>query len=174
MSRIPVAKISTVEDRSLPVFSELDDVIERIRDRAFSLFADRGFSRGMDLDDWFRAEREICWPAAEFTENEKEFVLKVELAGFDPDDISVTANPRELIVKAEHEFERREPESDRHETIRWSEFRSDDVFRRVELPAEIDVEKVSAEFKRGLLTVEARKAPSEKKASHKIDISSAA
>ena len=101
------------------------------------------------------------------------FLLKVELPGFDPDDIAVTANPRELIVKAKHEFERKEPETKKHEAIRWSEFRSDDVCRQIELPSDIDVDRVTAEFKRGLLTIWAAKAPEAKK-HRKVEISSAA
>ena len=172
MSKVPVARVPSTEDRRLPIFAEVEDVMKRISERAFSLFADRGFSMGMDLDDWFRAEREICWPAAELSEEDEKFELKVELPGFDPDDISVTANPRELIVKATHEFERKEPEKAGREAIRWSEFRSDDVCRRVELPSDIDVNKVTARFKRGLLTIGAPKAP--EAVSRKVDISSAA
>ena len=174
MSKVPVAKVPSTDDRRLPIFAEVEDVMKRISDRAFSLFAGRGFTIGADLDDWFRAEREICWPAAELSEEEERFVLKVELPGFDPDDITVTASPRELIVKAAHEFERKEPEKDKDEAIRWSEFRSDDVCRRIELPSDIDVELVSAEFRRGLLTIGAPKAPEKKPESRTVDISSAA
>ena len=90
MSRVPVEKVPSTEDRRLPIFAEVEDVMKRISERAFSLFANRGFSMGMDLDDWFRAEREICWPAAELCEEEGKFELKVELPGFDPGDITVT------------------------------------------------------------------------------------
>lgn len=173
MSKVPVQRVASTEERKLPIFAEVEDVLKRVSDRAFTLFANRGFKTGMELDDWFRAEREICWPAAELSEEETEFVLKVELPGFDPDDITVTANPRELIVKAMREFERKEePERAQREAIRWSEFRSDDVCRRVVIPSDIDVDEVRAEYKRGLLTVMAPKLA--RKKGRKVDISSAA
>ena len=42
--------------------------------------------------------------------------------------------------------------------VRWSEFRSDDVYRRIELPCAVEVEKLSATFKNGLLKVVVPKA----------------
>jgi HSP20 family protein len=83
-------------------------------------------------------------------------VLEVALAGFEPGDISLTATPKEIIVKATHE-RRQESEKD-GATLRWSEFRSDYVLRRVELPAEVDVNKVNANLKNGLLTIVAPRA----------------
>lgn len=37
--------------------------------------------------------------------------------------------------------------------LRWPEFRSNNVLRRVELPSAVDVNKVSAKLKNGLLTI---------------------
>jgi hypothetical protein len=45
-----------------------------------------------------------------------------------------------------------------NERVCWSEFRSNDVYRRVELPAVIQVEKVSADYENGLLKIIAPKA----------------
>ncbi|NGZ11435.1 MAG: DUF2934 domain-containing protein [Nitrospira sp. LK70] len=39
--------------------SPRDDVQARITDRAYELYAERGYRQGYALDDWLEAEREI-------------------------------------------------------------------------------------------------------------------
>lgn len=158
MTDIRIEKVQAAEDRALPVFTEIEQLLDRIRQRAYALFEGRGFGDGHALDDWLEAEKEICWPAAEFVERDAEFVLNVALAGFEPDDIAVTATPRELIVKASRESERRQPAKGKAGKVRWSEFRSDNVYRRIELPCAVEVERLSATFENGLLKVVAPKA----------------
>jgi HSP20 family protein len=157
MANIMIQRAAKPSERTLPVFKETEELLQRIRARAFELFSGRGFGDGHALDDWLAAEREICWPAGELVEGDADFTLNVALAGFEPGDVSVTATPRELIVHAKSKTERTE-EPTAKGAIRWSEFRSNDVYRRVELSQDIDVEKVSATLKNGLLKVVAAKA----------------
>ena len=158
MSKLSIQKVPSTEQRKLPIFDEIEEIADRIRVRAFKLFRERGFSAGRDLDDWLTAEREICWPAAELVEEDDEFEIKVALAGFDPDDILVTATPREIIIKASHKNEREGNDDDRGVRVHWSQLSSNDVYRRIELPADINVKKVEAEFENGMLEIEAPKA----------------
>jgi len=160
MADIKVQKVEKPEDRTLPVFRALDEVFERIRQRAFELFAGRGFKDGDDLGDWIAAEHELCWPATELLEHDGGYVLKVALPGFEPGQVSVTATPRELIVHASAKTERREgTERAKAGTILWSEFRNDDVYRRIEFSDAIDLSRVSANLANGLLKIVAAKAP---------------
>ena len=159
MSKPEIQKVPAAEDRSLPVFAEFEEIAKQIRQRAFDLFSTRGYEGGNTLDDWLAAEREICWPTAELKESEKAFKLRIALAGFDGDDITVTANPTELIVKATHESGQGDTDDSDDEDVRWSEFRSAEVFRHIELPEKIEVDSVTADFKHGMLKIAARKAP---------------
>jgi HSP20 family protein len=170
MPQVNVRKVSKIEDRSLPVFAELDQLADRIRVQAYNLFTRRGAVDGHALDDWIAAEHEVCWPSAELIERDAEYVLKVALAGFAPAEINVTATPREIIIKAAHEH-KTEGTEDGKTKCRWSEFRSNDVFRRVELPATVDVEKVSASLKNGLLEIVASRAKPGPKTSKEIEVS---
>ena len=167
MTKVDIQKVTSPEDRSLPIFSELDDLMDRIRVRAFNLFRDRGSSVGRDLDDWFTAEREICWPSVELEEEDDEFEVKVALAGFSASEVTVTASPRELIVKAKHESKRDETEKP---NVRFSEFRSNNAYRRVELPSDINVDKIKANFKNGLLEIDAPKAARKEKRTKVIEV----
>lgn len=174
MSKPNITSIASVEDRSLPIFDELDALAERIRQRAFGLFAQRGFAAGDDMRDWLRAEREICWPASELVEN-GDYALTLELPGYKPDDITVTATPRELIVKAERRVGREDgDDNDTESVVRWSELHRDEVYRHVALPADIDPERVTAEYRHGLLTVKAPKTGKPQSPSTRIKVSSAA
>jgi len=174
MSKLTVHKVASPEDRKLPVFEEFEEIADRIRVRAFNLFANRGFSEGHDLDDWLTAQREICWPTAELVEEENQFDVKVALAGFEPDEITVTATPRELIIKASHKAERKESKDQDDVKVRWSEFQSNDVYRQIELPADVDVARIKAEYEKGMLEIEAPKAKGKAPEGRKIKISSAA
>jgi len=156
MSQLKVQKVRATNDRTLPIFAEVDQLAERIRMQAYNLFAHRGAGDGHALDDWLAAEREVCWPAAELAEREGEFLLSVALAGFGAADITVTATPREIIVKAGRKQERASAGKGEPK-LRWTEFRSDNVFRRVELPTPVEVEKISASLENGLLKIRAPK-----------------
>jgi HSP20 family molecular chaperone IbpA len=154
MPEVNVQKIPTTDDRSLPIFDEFERLAERIRLEAYNLFVHRGSNGAGALDDWLEAERHLCWPAAKLAEHDGAFTLEVALAGFEPGEISLTATPREVMIKACHKGTKK---SDGKEprNLRWSEFRSDEVFRRIELPSTIDVGKTTASLKNGLLTVSA-------------------
>ena len=158
MAKPNIEKVPGSGKRALPVFAEFDEVVERIRARAHELFAEHGFGEGRDLEHWYKAEREICWPTAELLEEDKYYISKIALAGFEAKDITVTATPNEVIAKAATTVKKSEPEKKGKATIRWSEFRSEDVYRRIEMPGETDVASVSADFKNGILTVKAIKA----------------
>lgn len=162
MSEITIQKVTRPEDRTLPIFRETEDLLRRIRERAYGLFSGRAFDAGHALDDWLIAERELCWPAGELTERDADYTLSLALPGFEPDEISVTATPRELIVHAK--LARKEEAKKEEGETRWSEFRTNDVYRRVELAKDIDVQKVTASLRNGLLKVSAPKAMAQPRA----------
>jgi HSP20 family protein len=170
MPELNIQKVPAADDRTLPIFAEFDKLADRIRVQAYNLCAHRGAAEGHALDDWLAAEREVCWPSAELTERHGEYALKVALAGFEPAEIAVTATPREIIVKAAHKQEKRSAGED-ETRVRWSEFRSNNVYRRVELPGPIDVEKISATFKNGLLEIVAAQAQPAARSTTQIEVS---
>jgi len=178
MADINVEKVVDPGKRTLPVFTEVESLMDRIRSRAFEMSCGRGFGGGHALDDWLAAERELCWPAGELIERDKAYVLSAALAGFEPADISVTATPREVIIHGKMKAERKGEEEAKNgeQQVCWSEFRSNDVYRRVELAKDIDVQSVSASLKNGILKVVATKseAKPQEKPSRVIPISSAA
>jgi len=73
------------------------------------------------------------------------------------------------MIKANHE---RTKKSDDKQGVklRWSEFRSDEVYRRVELPSPVNVGKITASLDNGLLVVVAPLTSSPKSTATKIEI----
>src|ERR1017187_1834092 len=98
MADIKVQKVEKPEERALPIFQQVDEMLGRIQQRAYELFAGRSFAHGDDVEDWLAAERELCWPATELAEREKDYVVSGALPGFEPAQASVPATPREPIV----------------------------------------------------------------------------
>jgi len=75
----------------------------------------------------------------ELYEEGEEFVLSVELPGFDPAEIDVTWHEGVLNVAAEHEDEARGTRKTYH--------------RRFRFPKDVDDEEIAAEYRNGILEV---------------------
>ncbi|MBK6485477.1 MAG: Hsp20/alpha crystallin family protein [Gemmatimonadetes bacterium] len=141
-------------ERTHPVFRELADRLDAVRMLAFDRFSKRGTQPGSDLDDWIAAEREVMgWPAAELKEHEGAYEVDVTLPGFDPKDVEVTATPNEVVIHATVSTER----SGKDETVIWSEFGRNEVYRRFDLPTSVNADQITASLDNGILRVMAPK-----------------
>lgn len=123
-------------DRRMPL-RELDRMERRMR----RLFEDRGL---------FAVEA----PATDVYETEVEYVVELEVPGFDRAELAVEIDDRALVVTGEHaeEAEKTGRELLLHERL---ERRFE---RRFELPREVDAERVEAACDKGVLTVHIPKA----------------
>jgi len=172
MSRIPVTR--THESRpALPAFTELSRLMREVERRAFARFQGRGRRAGSSLEDWTAAEHEVLgWPAAELCEVDGRYEMAITLPGYTASEVDVSASPREVVVHAS--TTRRErgprgrevedgahgaaPHGDGHPRVLWSEFGSNDVWRRFSLASPIDVDQVTARLENGMLRVRAPRA----------------
>jgi HSP20 family protein len=158
MANVTVQKIEKTEAKRPPIYEEIEKRFDDVRRRAFDLFEKRGRSLGYALDDWLRAEHEVCgWPAAEMDEKTEEYELQMTLPGFDPEEVQVTATPSEILVHAELK-----PEKAEEAKVLWTEFGPNNVYRRFAMPQAIDVEKTRARLDKGMLHITAAKAPAAK------------
>ena len=166
MSKVDVEKVTDERDRSLPVFEEFEEIANQIRLKAWSLFSGRGLHPGSELEDWLTAERDICWPTAELSEHNDIYTVKVALAGYKADEINLTATPGEVMIRAEH---RSDSSGEAGKGIRWSEFRSNNVIRRIPFPERVDVDDITAAFRNGMLRIKAPKHLTPEEAVEKIE-----
>lgn len=159
MASVAVEKCREAGTLPETLWEKMNAITEEIRNRAFGLFERRGRTMGWDLDDWLQAEREVVWsPASELIENKDDFRARLALPGFDAKDLEVTATPSELIVRAESAHTHEGKEGD----VCFCEFSGKKLFRHLDLPAEIDVDKVTASLDKGILEVTAPKATSKR------------
>ena len=165
MSQIAITKANDAEKQTLPVFEEIAKRVAAIQRRAFDLFEKRGRELGHDLEDWLKAEHELLgWPAAELTEKNGAYQMEITLPGFATKDVQITATPDEVIVHAATKEEKKTEKED----VLWTEFGSNDVYRRFGVPKPINVEKVVANLEDGLLRITAPKAQEPKQIQVKV------
>ena len=152
MSKIAVQKVNDKQTQPVPALEEIGRRMQAIERRAFELFQQGGCCPGHDLDDWLRAEHEVLgWPSAELTAQDEAFEIQMTLPGFQAKEVEVTATPDEIVVHAEAKHE----EMGEDRGVVWTEFGSNDVYRRFDLPAQIDVDKATATLENGILHVKA-------------------
>lgn len=139
----------TLSDASFE--KRMQDIQYTIAHRAYELFASSGFTEGHDVSDWLSAESELLGPVPlSLSEAGSDLTLKAELLGFTGKDIEVRVEPRRVFIAGQ-----REGLSGKEETGEavLSQRRSSQVFRAVDLPDEIDPDKVKATFDKGTLRI---------------------
>jgi HSP20 family protein len=88
-------------------------------------------------------------PAVDITEDDKEYLVKAELPDLKKEDVKVTVENGELTISGERKFEKEEKNKKYHRIERsYGSF-----VRSFTLPEAASGDKVSADFKDGLLTV---------------------
>jgi len=152
MSHVAIEKVNDGSDKTLPVFGEIAKRFEAIQRRAFDLFEKRGCELGHDFEDWLKAEHEVLgWPAAEMSRKDDAYEMQITLPGFETKDVQVTATPSEIIVHAATSEQKKEEKGN----VLWTEFGSNDVYRRFILSNPINVDKVTAHLEKGVLRINA-------------------
>lgn len=111
------------------------------------------------FQDWFEGTTSTemaagAWcPRCDLEETDEAYVLHVELAGVDPDDIEVSLEDNTLTVKGERSFYAEK--SEEGFTRRERSFGS--FFRAMRLPTSVDADAIEAAHHNGVLTVTAPK-----------------
>jgi HSP20 family protein len=141
-----------VVQKSESLWDQIRRMEERVTNRAHEIFLSNGSIFGRELDDWFRAEKELVWkPPVELREKDNHYELQAAVPGMDPRDLKIDVTPEELLIRGETRTERKEEKGD----VCYSEFQSGSLFRSIRFPKRVDPNKVKAEIKNGLLTVTA-------------------
>lgn len=118
--------------------------------RAYELFEARGSEHGHDCEDWFRAESELLTPIpATVVDTDGGFTVTAEVPGFTGKDVEVLAEPRRLIIRAK----KQETVEQEKERTAFRGTMSNEMFRVLELPHEIDPDNMTAAIKNGVLEV---------------------
>jgi HSP20 family molecular chaperone IbpA len=152
MATIAVEKV-TGSGQSPPPIKQLETLADRIRHRAYEIFQNRG-TNGREFDDWLQAEHDLIFaPESELVEKDGKYEIRVAAPGFKAAETNVTALPDAVIVSAESSHKHEENKEDVH----FCEFGTRTLFRRLDLPTPINVDKVTANLDDGMLRIVAQK-----------------
>ncbi len=125
-------------------------IFNAIACRAYELFKARGSEHGRDLQDWFRAESQLLTPIpATVVDTDGGFKVTAEVPGFTSKNVEVLAEPRQLIIRAK----KQETWEEENRRALFQGKESDEVFRVLELPHEIDPDNMTATIENGVLEV---------------------
>lgn len=98
---------------------------------------------------------ESMWsPSIDFSENEKEYIVRLEAPGIPRDDLEVNIDGQTLTVSGHRDFQKEE----KTEEYFWREREAGKFMRTVQLPAAIDRANVSAVYQDGIMTIRLPKA----------------
>lgn len=113
-------------------------------------------------EDWIKEEEGQL--SIDVYQTPTEIVIKSTIAGVKPEDIDVSINDDMVTIKGERKKDEEVKEEDYfYQECYWGKFS-----RSVILPQEIEIDKVRAELKNGILTVRLPKA--EKTKSRKVKV----
>ena len=144
--KIPIHRVGSVA-------GEIDAIQKRIATRAEELH--EGREGGLPLDDWLVAEREVIWrPALDVRQSDDSYVVEAAVAGLEPRQIDVRVAPNDVLISADVHHDHA-----RTANVLLCEFNAGPLFRSYHFDRPIDPERVTADYKNGLLRITAPLAP---------------
>lgn len=128
--------------------ANVNAIIDAISRRAYDIFEGSGNAPGRELDNWFQAERELLHPVhIQVNESEDALEVQAEVPGFNEKELEVSIGPQRLVIRGNRETKAEEKKG----KAVYSETCSDQILRIVDLPAEVETDKVVANLKNGVL-----------------------
>jgi HSP20 family protein len=131
----------------------------------------RPFYMGSIFDDDFfpvMSNKASSMPAVNIREDDKKFILDLAVPGIDKKDLKIDINEDVLTVSSETKNEMEE----NRDGYKRKEFSYSSFCRSFQIPENVNREKIEANYKDGILSVNLPKAEEEKhKISRKVEIS---
>jgi len=138
------------------------DVIERNPDYCFTGIGSNleRMLNAMMIGDSSDIENRFYQPLTEIRENDKEYLVKVQLPGVKKQDINIELDDDAITISAEHKFE----EVKDNECVHSSQFCYGKFNKTLELGKKIDTENSECEYNDGILTIKLKKLTQKKEA----------
>lgn len=94
-------------------------------------------------------------PSVDVLEEEKAYTLEMELPGRTENDVNIELDKDNLTI----ESKKKENTENKEQKFILQERRKSDFSRKFKLPADVDKDSISANFKNGILTIYMQKKP---------------
>lgn len=126
----------------------------QVEERAYEIFETRGKVHGHDWDDWVQAASEVLDPVpAEVSDAGDAYIAVAAVAGYRPEELRVSTEPRRLTICGLSAGEENGPNSSEVESRHSGRF-----YLSFRLPAEVDTSAASAQIRQDLLELRLPKA----------------
>jgi len=120
-----------IADTTVDAINEMYDAITQ---RAYEIFMARGGVGTLDLEDWLNAEQQLLFkPDARIEQSDDGITVTIRIGLVNLSDLQVLITPDAMVIQAE------DPSTGKT------------VFRSVEFPKRIDVNKAGAVYRSGCL-----------------------
>jgi HSP20 family molecular chaperone IbpA len=125
---VPVRIVETIAD-------EIEEMYDQIARRAYEIFQDRGGVATLDLEDWLTAERELLLkPPVSVEKTGQGITVTILMGSIHPQDVQLLITPDAMIVHAANDSSSKKK-----------------IFRTIQFPRHIDVNKAEARFENGCI-----------------------
>jgi HSP20 family protein len=88
-------------------------------------------------------------PSVDFSENEKEYIVRLEAPGIAKEDLEVNLEGQTLTLSGRRDFAKEE----KTEEYFWQEREQGRFVRAIQLPGAVDQAKVTATYQDGIMTI---------------------
>ncbi len=171
-SKVPVKNEKTSQPARAERISPFDSLRQEI-DRLFDDFRPFGWrtpsTRSLLDMPSMRTTEWMVAPAMDLVEKDGAYEISAELPGLDENNVEVKVANDVLTIKGAKKEEKEEKDKDYH----LSERRYGSFQRSFYIPEGVNVDKITADFSKGVLTVGLPKTPEAKKAEKKIEVKAA-
>ena len=112
-----------------------------------------------------------CWGllAANLAETDDDVFVRIEAPGLEDDDFSVSVISNELVVRGEKHFEREDKRAHYH----LFESAYGAFERRFWLPCDVDADRTTARYRKGVLTIRLPRAEKDRRSRRRIHVKAA-
>ena len=136
----------------LPRKRKKDNLVSEYR-RDFDSLYDRFFGPNFLPSSFLFGEGNLG-PSLDISESRKDITVKAEIPGIEAKDFDISIGGRLLTIKGEKKQEQKQKEEAYYRVERSYGYFN----RTIQLPAEVNPDKVDATYKRGVLKIKLRKA----------------
>jgi HSP20 family molecular chaperone IbpA len=156
----PAREVSPIKKEFNEIVDHIQKLSGQIARRAYQLFEENGRKMGLDLAHWFQAESELLHPVhLSVLESAESITVRAEVPGFTVKDLEVSVEPWRVTITGKREAK----EERTAKKMVYTERCSDEILRIVDLPEEVNPDKVVATLKDGILELDLPKASPTKK-----------
>lgn len=168
VKRTPAQPASQAGSAGVPdVWQSFRGEMDRLFDRFSGSFGLPSLRRMFDMGPAMRQSSfSFAIPAIDMSEDEKSYKITAELPGLDAKDVDLSVSGDTLLLKGEKRQESEQKEKSYHFTERsYGSFQ-----RAFGLPASVDRDKITADFSKGILTIELPKTAEAQRQPKKIEV----